>query len=226
MTTIVQLKNQADTEEISCGTKLPSFGYLPSRTTIGGLTEETAHTITECVPSLTLFEAAYNDPPHPSPPNKAHEMLQFLDVQTFVNGKNALVHCWTTADCGLFRFGPHDSRCHLDTRLDPKAYLPEDGAIEHGYNFSPYNVPEGVDPFDPVVVTSTGLTGPFEFTDFRGFHLPFVLIDYVYSQIDVERLPTRGQRGLSLPSHVWQVLDGWYDEVESLIKRKDDKASA
>jgi hypothetical protein len=156
---MVQLKDQKYTEEISCGRAVSNVGNLPSRTTTGGLGEDTLQTIMDFVPSLTLFEAAYNAPPGPFPPTEPPEVLQFLNVQTFVNGANALNHCWTTADCSLFRFGPHQSWYHLHVRLDPKLYLPEDGAIEHGYNFSPYNVPEHVDPYSSVVVSSTVLLG-------------------------------------------------------------------
>lgn len=202
------------------------FGSLPSRTTTGNMTEALLSCIRR-LPSLTLFEAGYTASPSPFPPTEPLEMLQSLKIQTFVNGKNVLVHCWTSAECSLFRFGRHDDSYDLPIRhgttpnvfersfWTEKACLSEDGSIEHGYDFGPYNLPEHD-------TGSTGRVGPYEFTHYRGWHLPFVLLDYVYSQIDRERMSSRGERGLELPPHVWQVLDDWRDGVESLLKHRGE----
>jgi hypothetical protein len=56
--------------------------------------------------------------------------------------------------------------------------------------------------------------------------VPFVLLDYVYSQIKVERMPSRGQGGLSLPPHVWQVLDDWCEQVQSIYQLRFPDLSA
>jgi hypothetical protein len=230
ITTNMDLIHQWRTKRIIDGEASSAFGYLPSRTTSGALAQWLLRLLRRG-PSLTLFEAGYNARSHPFPPIESPEVLQSLKIQTFVNERNTLVHCWTTAECGLFRFGPHEKSYRVQFRYrphkrhDPDLYLPQDGAIEHGYNFSPYNVLECVDPYS-LVVSPTGSTGFLEFTDYRGLHLPFVLLDYVYSQIKVERMPSRGQRGLSLPPHVWQVLDDWCEQVQSIYQLKFPDLSA
>ena len=222
ITTNMGLGHQWRSKHILDGTVNSAFGYLASRMTSGALAPGLVQLIRRG-PSLTLFEAGYNARSHPFPPIESFEVLQSLKIQTFVNERNTLVHCRTTTECGLFRFGPHEKSYRVQFRdrphhnLDPDLYLPEDGAIEHGYNFSPYNVLECVDPYS-FVVSPTSSTGSFEFTDYRGLHLPFVLLDYVYSQTKVERMPSRGQRGLSLPPHVWQVLDDWCEQVRSIFQ--------
>jgi hypothetical protein len=172
ITTNMDLKHQWRTKRIIDGEASSAFGYLPSRTTSGALAQWLLRLLRRG-PSLTLFEAGYNARSHPFPPSESPEVLQSLKIQTFVNQRNTLVHCWTTAECGLFRFGPHEKSYRVQfrdrphKRLDPDLYLPQDGAIEHGYNFSPYNVLECVDPYS-LVVSPTGSTGSFEFTDYRG----------------------------------------------------------
>ena len=52
-----------------------------------------------------------------------------------------------------------------------------------------------------------------EFTSFNGHPLPVSLLAYVYERIDLEREWSEGQRGLSLPEDVWQLLRDWATEI-------------
>jgi hypothetical protein len=180
----------------------------------------------ECLPSLTLFEAGYIRGEMPFPLPQSVEGLQSFHIQTFVKGEKTLVHCWTGAQCNLFKLGRHDpSYRRWGKTWVGEPCLSKDGSIEHGYDFSPYDEPELVDTTGSGVTGTTGVPGPYEFTYYqvsgenygRGWHLPFVLLDYVYSQTRYERMPSRGRRGLKLPAHVWQVLDDWYEGVQSLL---------
>lgn len=179
------------------------------------------------VPSLTRFEAGYIANEIPFPRSRPTVGLQSLNIQTFVDGKRMLVHCWTDTKCDLFQFGRHDSLYRRGLNKDrwiEDPCLSDDGSIEHGYDFSPYNEPVLVDTFGSGVIGST-VPGPYEFTHYKGskengyggWHLPLVLLDYVYSQLEYERMPSRGRIGLKLPAHVWQVLDDWDEGVQSLM---------
>jgi hypothetical protein len=205
----------------------PDFqiGYLPTRTTTGSIDMEMLE-IMGLAESATLFEAGYLPEPIPFPPPASIDGLQSLHVQTFVEGHRKLYHCWTGAQCSMLKFGRHDDsyRPGLGEDWIDRPWLSEDGSIEHGYDFSPYN--ESV-PANGSGATGSDLLGPYEFTCYEGpsenkdsahsWHLPFVLLDYVYSQTEYERMPSRGRTGLTLPPHVWQVLDDWYEGVQSQI---------
>lgn len=55
-----------------------------------------------------------------------------------------------------------------------------------------------------------------DLTNYRGYNLPYALLDYVYSQIDRSKEWTDGQRGLPLPDHVCEVLNDWVEEIAKL----------
>lgn len=55
-----------------------------------------------------------------------------------------------------------------------------------------------------------------DLTNYRGYNLPYALLDYVYSQIDRSKEWTDGQRGLPLPDHVCEVLNDWAEEIAKL----------
>lgn len=221
-----------DSDEEEDGYDYSEVGYLPTRTTTGGIAFGLLQSM-EYVPSATLFEAAYIADHIPFPPPDSIEGSQSLHVQTFVDGTRTLIHCWTNGRCNLFRFGRHDGAYGSEwDNCTEDPCLTKGGSIEHGYDFSPYNKPGLVDTTGVGVTGTTGVSGPFEFTRYQGnscelpgpygggWHLPLVLLDYIYSQTEYERMPPRGQIGLTLPPHVWQVLDDWYEGVQSLIVNK------
>lgn len=48
-----------------------------------------------------------------------------------------------------------------------------------------------------------------DLTYYRGFHLPFDLLERVYEQTDMRKDWMHGQRDCELPEHVWEMLDEW-----------------
>lgn len=56
-----------------------------------------------------------------------------------------------------------------------------------------------------------------DLTYFMGHSLPFCLLDWVYHEIGADRHWTEGVRDATLPEHVWEVLLGWQEVVESVV---------
>lgn len=206
------------------------FGQVPSKTTSGFIHDELRFSIM-ANESLVLIEAGYNHVPPSFPPTGPDDISHSLHIQTFVKDgvmddddrdEGTLVRCWMAAESSLFRLGPHDFDLELPLLAIEEDVNTWDGSIEFGYHFCQRYMSDNFE--IPARLRLPGSAPDprwIELTYYRGRSLPFILLDYMYSQIGHERFPARGQRGLDLPKFIWSLLDGWFKELEERIDHFD-----
>lgn len=215
-----------------------AFGELPSGTTTGLLERNLFESILDA-PSLILIEAGYNPILRSFPPSGPDDISHSLHIQSFVKDKeewpdadtdededddradDTLVRCWMAADSSLFRLQPHEFARELPLlQIAAEVSSSPDASNRYSYHFCPRYMPDNFE--IPARYRLPGCTPDpkwIELTYYRNRPLPFVLLDHMFSHIDHERFPAKGQRGLALPQHVWDMLDGWYSEVEFRVER-------
>lgn len=197
-----------------------SFGTKPSKMTSGKLSPALVERLESapCLSTLTVLDMA-----------RGWAWDGNLVIQSFTDGGRTLYHC---------RIGAADTALPLDCH--PRSYSTPPTSATMQWKDQPWNkfeidTPEedlrtflskpppedshyGIDAEDPDATDiKTGkYEFPYELTCYKDHNLPLVLLDYVYSQTDCPRDWTEGQRGSILPDHVWELLDGWIDEVKEL----------
>lgn len=216
--------------EIRRGLPQSEFGQLPSRTTTGLASDALLESIANAQ-SLVLIEAGYDHIPRPFPPSGPNDISHSLNIQSFVRDAHedtegvTLVRCWMAVDSSLFRLSPHDFSDELPLLRVEESRGTEDGSPKYAYHFCPAYMPNDFEvPADVQLRGGTSDHNWIELTHYKGRPLPFNLLDHIYSRIEHERFPAKGQRGLTLPEHVWDLLEGWYQEVTSHVQRLGPRA--
>lgn len=182
--------------------RVADFGQLP-RGTHSGLIDRVLASRVLNAPSLVLIQAAH-DPIPRSFLHGPYSRVDDLHVQTFDSGHSTIIHCFTRSDNQLFRFSPHS--------------MPWVGLVELETN--PYERWLSYGTFDertvdgPLTEDDLGQPGWIELSFFEGEPLPFILLNYIFEQSGLERFPARGRRGMVLSSHIWKVVNCWYEGVQ------------
>jgi hypothetical protein len=204
-----------------------NFGSRPSRTTSGGLSR-TLVTQLDCAPCL---QAIWLRKDRYSWRSRQQDVLH---IQSFKKDGRELYH----GRLEIVKDSKISLNCHAVAYTTSKRWHWKDTepAKFDGKRYGWYSDADldamddmddlSLDDYDPDLDREDPdadgpKTGISDLTCYQGYNLPFVLLDYVYSQIDCPREWTEGQRGLPLPDHVWEVLDDWVEEIEKL-KIQDD----
>lgn len=192
-----------------------SFGTKPSKTVSGKLSLPLVERLESapCLSTLTVLDR-----------DRTRLWDDNLVIQSFTDGGRTLYHG---------RIGAADTAFQLDCHPCSYSTPPTSATMQwkdQPWNKFEFNTPEedlrtylsrpppkdshyGIDAQDPDATDIK--TDKYEFTYYKDHNLPMVLLDYVYSQTDCPRDWTEGQRGLDLPDHVWELLDGWIDARSS-----------
>jgi hypothetical protein len=221
---------ESASDDIRRGLLQSEFGQLPSRTTTGLAADVLLRSIANAQ-SLVLIEAGYDHVPRPFPPSGPNDISHSLSIQSFVREGHedtegvTLVRCWMAVDSSLFRLSPHDFSDELPLLRVEESRGTEDGSPKYAYHFCPAYMSNDFEvPADVPLPGGTSDHSWIELTHYKGRPLPFNLLDHMYSQIEYERFSAKGQRGLTLPRHVWDLLEGWYQEVNSHVQRLGPRA--
>lgn len=187
------------------------FAERPSKVSTGLLSDNLLDSI-EDMPFLVLIEACVSQFPHPFPPAELDDKPQSFHIQTFVKDDYwTLTHCWMSTECSLF---PLKESANRDSLLSDirGPYPGNDGTSTYKLDFLPITSDAEV-PIDSQLLRESANSEWYEFTDYNGEALPYILLEYIFSHTEHERFPSKGQRGLTLPPHIWDLLDEWSMEV-------------
>jgi hypothetical protein len=188
------------------------FAERPSKVSTGLLSAKVLNSI-EAMPSLVIIEACVTPVPHLFPPVELDNEPQSFNIQTSVNDDcYTLAHCWMAAECSLFPL-TETSANRDPLLLDIEGPYPgNNGVSTYELDFLPPSQDAAVLLDGQRSTNSTNLEW-YEFTEYEGHALPYILVEYIFSHTEHERFPTKGQRGLSLPSHTWDLLMTWHGNL-------------
>lgn len=185
-----------------------TFGTKPSRTTSGKLSLALVERLGSA-PRLSIIVADEVD-------EEACDLERNeLHIQSFTNGDRALYHCRIKATNEAFPF-----YCHPGSYSQPISSTKQwkdQPQNKFRRNMDELSFEDIIGPFsldsqynlEPEDPNATDFTADeYELTDYKNRNLPLVLLDYIYSQADHPRDWDKGVRGLTLPDHVWELLDG------------------
>lgn len=190
---------------------------LPSRV-FTGLVSCQLSSIIQKSSSLVAIEACVLQAPRPFPPLEAKDTPQTFHIRTFVDGDKTLVYCWMAAECNLFLLEKNDDSREPYLSKVEQLYRTQEGTTIYEFEWFPVLLGDAEVLLDCRRITESPDPKWHEFTYYKDHALPHVLLEYIYSRIEHERFPAKGQRGLTLPKHIWDLLDGWILAVEARLQ--------